>query len=226
MKLRCCLCGMLLGAVSIPVAGAPVGCNPLIEPVELRGEESPRSIPVFIPRDMVARLPGFMVQPLITPNNLPEPGLGSSYLPHIESAGSSADVVTDAHPYSGQSDNPLSMVGIKLVSLAQSIGQGVKDVALTAGQFTIGKLAPLLGVDLSRARLKPTGLNLVADVGMAQAGRPRYVGINNANPSLNAMLDREWQSMERAQAHSPSAWQPPGGKWEAAATIGIDYRFE
>ncbi|MBB5018812.1 hypothetical protein HNQ59_002105 [Chitinivorax tropicus] len=225
MKLRCCLCGVLLG-ISTGVAAAPVGCNPLIEPVELRGEDSPRSNPVLIPRDMFARLPGFMVA-----NEKPLAAVPDSELtPHLDQIVASAPVaVVDAPVAEGRTSpftSSLHSVGIKLVNFAQTLGKGVKDIALTAGQFTIGKIAPLLGMDFNRASSRAGDINLVADVGMAQVGRPRYAGINSASPSLNAMLEREYQNSERAQAHSPGAFQLPGGKWEASATIGIDYKFE
>lgn len=231
MKLRCCAL-VLLGCLGSSVAlGAKLGSNPLVEPAELRGE-MPRS--VSVPAELLARLDDRAVVPAEvarTSNTVDLGMLGWTWLRKRHSSQPELVTVASATPMSdtdspAPAETPLNRIGHGLANIAESVGQGVQDIkeaAMCAGIVTLSKIAPVLGFDFNRSRGRSTGLNLVADVGMAQAGRPTKISFASSNPTLNTVLDNEVSAHERAQVAASSV---TSFKLEPTASLGFDYRFE
>lgn len=122
--------------------------------------------------------------------------------------------------------SPLGSAGSKLANIAEVFSKNISelaDVAVSAGQVTLGKLAPVVGFDLNKSAQKNTGVNLVADVGMRQQGRNEAVSFAGSNPTLNSKLEKE---REQERIHQLVSAPTASIKWEPSASVGLSYRFE
>lgn len=122
--------------------------------------------------------------------------------------------------------NPLGSAGSKLANIAEVFTKNISelaDVAVSAGQVTLGKIAPMVGFDLNKPTQKGSGVNLVADVGLRQQGRTEAVSFAGANPTLNTKLEQE---REQERIHQLVTAPSANIKWEPSASLGLSYRFD
>jgi len=121
---------------------------------------------------------------------------------------------------------PLGPADSRLAGFARMFGRQVSELAeavVSAGQVTLGKLAPVVGFDLNRSTQKAVGMNLVADIGLRQQGREASISFARNNPTLQSKLDHE-----REQERINQMATAPGAsfKWTPSASLGLAYRFE
>lgn len=122
--------------------------------------------------------------------------------------------------------SPLGSAGSKLAHFAEGFGKNISElaeVAVSAGQLTLGKLAPMVGFDLNKPVQRSTGVSLVADVGLRQQGSNDNISFASSNPTLKSKLDKE-REQERIQ--QLVAAPATSIKWQPAASLGLSYRFE
>ena len=137
---------------------------------------------------------------------------------HNNVASDSASLAVRPSP-EGSADSKLA--GIASV-FSKNISE-IADVAVSAGQVTLGKIAPVIGLDLNKPAPKQGGVSVVADVGMRRLGSHEGVSFAGNNQLLNAKLEQE-REQERIQQvlAAPST----SIKWEPSASLGLSYRFE
>ncbi len=114
----------------------------------------------------------------------------------------------------------------KLAGIASVFSKNISelaDVAVSAGQVTLGKIAPVIGLDLNKPAPKQGGVSLVADVGMRRQGSNDAISFAGSNQMLNAKLEqeREQERIQQVLAEPSSSI-----KWEPSASLGLSYRFE
>ena len=137
---------------------------------------------------------------------------------HNNVASDSASLAVRPSP-SGSADS-------KLASIANVFTKNISelaDVAVSAGQVTLGKIAPAIGLDLNKSTQKPGGVNVVADVGMRRQGSNEGVSFAGNNPTLNSKLEQE---REQERIHQVLAAPSSNIKWEPSASVGLSFRFE
>ena len=220
MTLRLTAISMGLWLLAGSASAGFLGCK---EDVEIVGPEQQATV-MFAEQSM---LPGADGAPVAADEELSfAPSVFNTVKRHMGIKAPVHNNVASENATLAVRSGPLGPADSRLAGFARMFGRQVSELAeavVSAGQVTLGKLAPVVGFDLNRSTQKAVGMNLVADIGLRQQGREASISFARNNPTLQSKLDHE-----REQERINQMATAPGAsfKWTPSASLGLAYRFE